>query len=125
MHAPNEAYNSSIQAIYYTKIYALIWGISYDKRVAGHKTAALALAGVVAAIEPDLLLGRFAKIGEGHALKIGDLRGNIQDMKHTYPLKAFGKLIGKSMIKAHKIDLNPMPEQTAYFAKAAGSKKHA
>ena len=51
MHTPDEAYNSSIQTIYYTKIYAIIWGISYDKRVAGHKTAALALAGLIAAIE--------------------------------------------------------------------------
>ena len=47
IHAINEAYNSSFQTIYYTRIYSLIGSISYDKRAAGHKTAALALACLV------------------------------------------------------------------------------
>jgi len=50
MHTINEAYNYLLQAIYCMRIYTLIGSISYEKLVAGHKTAALALACLVAAI---------------------------------------------------------------------------
>ncbi len=65
IHAPNEAYHSSLQAICYTRIYTLIGGISYKKLVAGHKTAALALAGLIAAIEAITLTSLTTLLANG------------------------------------------------------------